>query len=525
MISTTERFTELANSSVRPLDWRLDISFTRQLSPDIEWFTLDQSELDGGDLLALSDSQSIQPWDAYDYINYSNKLMSVDVENSIEFPYSIQSAIADIVLDNTDGEFTYGSDSPIAEYILPSRPVRVFLGFKSGGVVPVFIGLTQDLPDYSGINDNRMTWTAMDFLTILTGQSLDSSIMLQNVRTDEVLDYIFQQLGLDESMYSLAEGTNDITFFYAEAGSNVGDILRKLIQAEDGKLWLSETGVIQFDPRSSELGDEPVMDLDSSNIIEYSPSRASGIVNRVQIQSNVRKVQDTQEIADIDNANGYSMSAVDDEWRIPANKAVEKWINTSDPIWSANVTPLLNGATTDSYYTAKRTNGNTVYGSLMVEGTLFGQSVKLKFTNSSSYDVSITKLVLFGQPAKVVEEINYDLADSESIEKFGTQELKITDNNYFGSRDDADAFARHVLATRSSYTPTIKVVVKGNPALQLGDVVTLRYKAGGKYRVVKKKESLSQRGLRTELSLERFEELTPFILDESLLDGDDVLTY
>lgn len=525
MISTTERFTELANGSVRPLDWRLDISFTRQLSPDIEWFTLDQSLLDGGDLLSLSDTQSIQPWDAYDYIDYSTKLMSVDVENSIEFPYSIQSAIADIVLDNTDGEFTYGSDSPIAEYILPSRPVRVFLGFKTGGVVPVFIGLTQDLPDYSGTNDNRMTWTAMDFLTILTGQSLDSSIMLQNVRTDEVLDYIFKQLGLDESMYSLAEGTNDITFFYAEAGSNVGDILRKLIQAEDGKLWLSETGVIQFDPRSSELGDESVMDLGVENIIEYSPSRASGIVNRVQIQSNVRKVQDNQEIADIENANGYSMSADDDDWRIPAGETVEKWVNMEDPIWSGNVNPVLNGSTSSSYFTAVKTDGSSINSGISIAGTLFGQSAKLEITNSNNFDASINKLVLFGQPAKIVEEINYDLSDSESIEKFGTQELKITDNNYFGSRDDAEAFARHVLATRSSYTPTIKVVVKGNPALQLGDVVTLRYKAGGKYRVVKKKESLSQRGLRTELSLERFEELTPFILNESLLNGDDVLTY
>ena len=128
MISVPERFTQIAEGSVRPLDWRLDISFTRQLSPDIQWFTLDQSLLDGGDLLSLSDTQSIQPWDAYDYKNYSAKLIIVDVENSIEFPYSIQSAIADLVIDNTNGEFTYGGSSEVAQYILPSRPVRVFIG-------------------------------------------------------------------------------------------------------------------------------------------------------------------------------------------------------------------------------------------------------------------------------------------------------------------------------------------------------------------------------------------------------------
>lgn len=525
MISVPERFTQIAEGSVRPLDWRLDISFTRQLSPDIQWFTLDQSLLDGGDLLSLADTQSIQPWDAYDYKNYSSKLLSVDVENSIEFPYSIQSALADLVLDNTNGEFTHGGSSDVAEYILPSRPVRVFLGFKGGGVVPVFVGLTQDLPDYSGINDSRMTWTAMDFLSLLTGQSLESSVMLQNKRTDEVLDYLFRQLGLDASMYSLEPGQNDIPFFYAESGANVGDILRKLVQAEDGKLWLSETGVIKFEPRSSELGEDSVMDIDASNIIEYSPSRASGIVNRIIINSEVRRVQDTQEIADIDNANGYDQSSDDDSWRVPANGTLEKWVNFDDPIWSGNVNPALNGATTDSYFTALRTSGATVSANVAIVGTLFGKSAKLIISNANNFAVSVNKLVLFGQPAKVIEEINYDSLDNDSIEKFGTHELKIEDNNYFGSRDDADAFARHILSTRSTYTPTIKVVIKGNPALQLGDVVTLRYKAGGKYQVVKKKESLSQRGLRTELTLERFEELEPFILDQSVLNGTDVLSY
>lgn len=525
MISVPERFTQIAEGSVRPLDWRLDISFTRQLSPDIQWFTLDQSLLDGGDLLSLSDTQSIQPWDSYDYEDYSSKLISVDVENSIEFPYSIQSAIADLVIDNTNGEFTYGGSSEVAQYILPSRPVRVFLGFKGGGVVPVFIGLTQDLPDYSGINDSRMTWSAMDFLSLLTGQSLENSIMLQNKRTDEVLDYVFKQLGLDASMYSLQPGQNDIPFFYAESGANVGDILRKLVQAEDGKLWLSETGVIQFEPRTSELSRESVIELNTNNIIEYSPSRASGIVNRVIINSKVRKVQENQEIADIDNANGYSQSSDDDSWRVPANSNLEKWVNFEDPIWLANVTPTLNGATTDSYFNAKRTTGASVNSNIAITGTLFGQSAKLVISNTNSYPISISKLVLFGQPAKVVEEINYDQLDDESIEKFGTHELKIEDNDYFGSREDADIFARHILSSRSTYTPTIKVVIKGNPALQLGDVVTLRYKAGGKYQVVKKKESLSQRGLKTELTLERFEELEPFILDQSLLNGTDVLGY
>jgi hypothetical protein len=67
--------------------------------------------------------------------------------------------------------------------------------------------------------------------------------------------------------------------------------------------------------------------------------------------------------------------------------------------------------------------------------------------------------------------------------------------------------------------------VKGNPALQLGDIITINYKYQGDYKIVGIKSVLSNSdGLASELTAEKTEVVFPFILDESKLDGDRVLS-
>ena len=66
--------------------------------------------------------------------------------------------------------------------------------------------------------------------------------------------------------------------------------------------------------------------------------------------------------------------------------------------------------------------------------------------------------------------------------------------------------------------------VKGNPALQLGDIIEVQGKFAGTYKVVGMKSAISASdGLSMEMTVERFTVLQPFILDESVLDGDKVL--
>lgn len=528
MITTTTEFTKTANGTIRPVAQNALISFTKQRSDTMSWFVLDQSELNGEDILATDTDDVIQLWDAYEWQKFSNDVMKMDWSRSVQFPYNVQSATCDVTFNNTHQKFTYeNANSPLYGNILPERPIRTYAGFTTGGMtetVPVFVGLTQGMPKYSGEDNTTATFTAMDFLSEIAKTQLGQTIMMRDVRTDEVIATILDTYGLDSAMYDLDRGLNVIPFVMFESGSNAGNILSKLVQAENGSLWLNEKGIIRFSPRVADLGKLPVASYDETNIIEITPSQTDGIVNRVKITSDIRKVQDSQPVFAVSNETGYQGSANEDEYRMKANGNTEVWVSFENPIWTANGSPVLNGDSTDSNFTAVDLSGEPVTSGIVVTSYLFSNSMKLTFTNTNNYAVSLTYLEIWGEPAKIVDSIKYDAYDEDSVEKFGEMVLEITDNDYFGSFKNADEYAEDILKRRAEYSPTMTMKVKGNPALQLGDIIQIDYKYEGTYKIVGIKSSISNTGgLEVELTVEKFEILMPFILDESILDGTDVL--
>ena len=526
MIGTSTRFSQISQGVIRPLAIDAMVSFSKQRNPSVDWFVLDVSELDGGDILATEGNEPIQPWDAYEYQSVKDDIIDMSWSRSVEFPYNVQSAICDISLNNTTGKYTYGNQSsPIGSEILPSRPIRTYAGFVTDGsreVVPVFVGLTQKTPNYNGQHETVATFTAMDFLSEISNMTLTQTSMYQNARTDQVIADILDQFGLDPSMYSLSKGLNIIPFAYFEKGQNAGDVLRKLVEAENGSLWLNEKGIIRFEPRGGSVAKIDSMAFDDSNIIEIQASHEDGIVNHVRIRSDVRQIQDSQPIFSAANENGYSSMANEDAYRLRANATTDVWLNFDDPIWTANTTPVLDGTADTSNFTALDLAGNPVHSGITCTGTLFADSIKLEFTNTNNFPVSVSYLEVWGQPARVVDTIKYDAYDEDSVEAFGEKVLEITDNDYFATYQNVDAFAEDILYRRKDYSPTLKMKVKGNPALQLGDAVTLSGDKAGRYSVIGIESKISiSGGYECALTLEK--SFYPFILDESQLDGADLL--
>lgn len=528
MITTTNEFTQIAQGTIRPIAQNALISFTKQRTQNLAWFTLDVSQLDGTDILATEVDDVIQVWDAYEWDDCSKDVIKMNWARSVAFPYNVQSATCDVVMNNTTQKYTYeNTDSPYHGYILPKRPMRTYAGFRKGNnaeTVPVFVGLTQKMPKYQGKNDSTVTFSAMDFLSEIGDTQLNQTIMMRDVRTDEAIASILDSYGLDSSMYNLGKGLNVIPFVDFESGLNAGNILAKLVQAEDGALWLDEKGIVRFAPRVSDLGKEPIYTFNQNSIIDITPSRTDGIVNRVRIKSDIRKIQEQQPVFTMTNENGYEEPESEDAYRIKANGTATFWISFDNPIWSATNNPVQNGANTDSNFVALGLGGEVVASNVSAVGTLFSNSMKLDFTNLNPYEVSISFLEIWGQPAKVVDTIDYDAYDEDSVEQFGEMVLEITDNEFFGSYANADSYAMNVLKRRKDYSPTFTLKVKGNPALQLGDIIQVDYKYPDTYKIVGMNSAISNNeGLSTTMTVEKFEVLYPFILDESQLDGTDVL--
>ena len=322
--------------------------------------------------------------------------------------------------------------------------------------------------------------------------------------------------------YKLAIGQNKIPFVIFNKGEKAGDVLRKLVQAENGALWLDEQGVARFTTRSGVVGKQPVMILNDSNIISIKPSRTGGIINHVKIKSEVRAVQKLQPIFSNENENGWKNSADEDKWRVPAKGRLEVWLSLSDPAWRTNDL-VFNGAKTSSWFTARNLSGIPVPINVTATGELFQDSYKVTFINTNTGALSIDAIELWGEPAKVVDTIDYEAYDSDSREKYGDMLLNISDNNFFGSYRNCDLLATDILSKQSEYSPNIEVNLKGDPSLQLGDIVEVDYKYPGTYLITAISMKMSSGLLETTIKARRQKVYSPFILDKSKLDSTDVL--
>lgn len=529
MNTVAEQYHQLANGSIRPLDWELGVSWTKDRNADTTWFTLNQSALNGSDLLAEDSNNPIQLWDAYEYQMMRDRVIEMSLERSVQFPNNIQSAVLDVTLNNYDGYISVDNpDTSLAGNIRPARPIRAYLGFRGAGVTPVFVGLTQRLPTYTGINNTMAQLTAMDFLTSIGDMSIRNMIMMRDARTDQVIAAILEQFGLASHMFNLQKGINTIPFVFFDSDKNAGNALKELIQAENGAMWIDEQGIIRFAPRSALIGQESVIVYTPDNIVSITPSQSSGIVNQIYIESDIREVKENQQIFSVDNEHGFENTADDDPYRLKSNTMTTIWLNFEDPIWSGNASPLLNGDDNDSSFTVVNLSGDSVNSGVVCVGTFFAKSLKLEFTNTNAFAVSINYLQIWGEPAKVIGEspsIKYTAKDDESIEKYGLHELSITDNNCFGSLQNADSFAMNVLEQYSGYSPTLELEVKGDPSLQLQDIVTLQdTKYDGTWLIKGISHNLSDSKLTTRITVIRYNIVQPFILNKSVLNGPDVLS-
>lgn len=523
MQTTSQRFKYLAGNSVIPIDWNLRVSFTKQFDDDVNWFTLDQSLLDGIDILTPSDENDIQNWFKYEYKTVKDKVISMEWTREIDFPYSVQSAMADVTLSNTDSYFTPGSGSSIDQYILPKRPILLYAGYQTAEVLGQFVGLTQDMPE---VTNTEAKFHSLDFLSELYELPIGQTIAMRDVRTDEVIAELFDQAGLVPSQYQLAMARNVIPFLFFEKGMKMGEALRQLMQAEGGLLWLDEQGIYRFTPRV-EVEEAPVLQLTEKNIINANVVAGNQIINHVHIRSELREVQNFQSMVTKESSG----DSIDNLWVVPANGTLERFLSLTDPAISA-VLPTLGYASNVSWFTAKQSDGIPVTSDITTTGVLLTNSYKIVFTNDNNFPVEIDELDLWGEPALIIDEdgLDYSLQVDASVDKYGLQTLEIN-NNFVGNADNANSLALMILDSHSEYRGMLEVSIKPVWSLQLGDILDLDYKEfQDTYKIEKITNTLNIRGDVSQILILRRYTIRPwFILsgveDRSLLDSGDVLTY
>lgn len=478
-----------------------------------KYFTLDDSVLNGPDLLAPNTDNPIQSWDEYNYLDYSDRLVSMEYSRSVEFPYGTQTALADVSMDNFDDYFTPGSGSTVSPYNYPKRPIRLVAGFDQTEQVQQFVGLTQDMPTID--NSARVAkYHATDFLAEIATMNLSQVVVGQDMRTDQVLKLIFDQFGVLETQESFEHGANVIPFVFFDVGENAGDVIRKLIQAEGGRLWLDEEGVLKFQARTT-TSDDPVFNFADYQVIKMAPSSSSRIVNHIVVEADIREVQEWQTIY----TKASSASSVNESlWVIPANGTITRELSLEDPCLAITAPELGKNADV-SWFSVKTSGGVEVLTGVSAVGTLTSNSYNITFTNTNNQALEVDEISLWGEPAKIVDRINYDLRDTMSEGRFGEQLMEIKDNQFFQDNDQVDSYARYLISEYANYGATYEAEVKGDFSIQLGDMVQFdsTCEISGRFIVEAISYVIGVGSMTTKLKLHPHRLGSDFILDHSKL--------
>ena len=510
MQTVNQTFNSFVLGNVQPVTWRLRISFPKNITPNIQFFTLDESQLDGSGLLAPDDSLVVQPWDAYDYKAYDDRVVNMEITHEELQPYSSAKAYADLTLNNYDLLFSPDSYSPISADVLPQRPFRLFLGFENTAL-PMFVGLNDKMPIIDRVQATAK-FHMVDFLSFLYSQEVSQSVILLDKRIDEILSELLQLLGLIPDQFDLDVSTTVIPFFYVPKGNLFGGVAEKLMEAELGRLYMNELGVIRFRNRYG-YDDTPVMTFSTalSNVNDWRGSNDNNIWNSVRVKANPREVKEYQPIYQSLEEHVFS-----------ASQTKDIWLNLDDPIISATAPTYSATEVSDApYYIA--TNSGVVLSNMEE----FAEAIKLTFTNTTETEQSITDIVVWGEPAKPIYESPIEVVEinDTSVNKYGNQWYEI-ENDYIQSETMARNRALTILNDYKELNSVVELDVKGNPALQVGDFITLDIPGySGNYSISKITNIMTANPLsyRQRLMVRIRPMVTFFTLDESQLDGGDVL--
>lgn len=514
MQTVSGQFTSYAQGDIRPLAYMVKLAFDKTFDNNIDFFTIGDSLIGGSDFIPGT-GDVVQEWDKYQYADYSSRVIDVEWERETEQIGGVQMAMADVVFNNYDDYFTPGGGSEIENYILPYRPIRILSGFANE-LIPGFIGITEKMPV---IDEKAKTATfhCIDFLYTLLNRPLLESTMLQNKRTDEVISTLFQLAGLLSVQLDLDEGINFIDFTYFEKGTKLINAINELVDAEQGKLYMDENGVITFKNRQN-YNNEVVYNFDAyNNIIDVKTRKEDDIRNVVEIRGSVREVQPIQKI-----------------WQLPqavfiaAGESKEYWADLQEPVTTVDDPVFINDATTSSFNVNTLSDGTgtqNVTDVTLTASDIFGKSFKMTFANSGSADLYITEIILFGTPAPIVKNIYVREQDATSVAKYDERVISI-DNDFLQDEDFAQSKALIILDDFAEYGSIQELDVKGSMALQIDDTIRVNlFNRIGNYKITKITNKISFPAKFTQiLRVKDFTARTYFRIGDSLIGGDDQIS-
>lgn len=509
MQATSAEFTAEQKAFDRGVVANTLVSWKKAYSSTYRPFTIGVSSIGGPDTIASTGSVT-SDFARYLFFDESSYLTGLSYERGLKLPTGgISMGMFEAQFDNTSKRFTpryMGGSSEIYTAVNKvMRPTTITAGFNVNGVdqtLPQFVGL-----NYKPMNVDTRSRSARlsgyDFINYLRNSYLDKQVMFTAQRSDQIISSLLTDLGFATAQYDLDYGINPIPFGMFDVGTRFSDLIDKLVEAENGRFYQDEFGVLKFENRQHWDSLNSVQRvIYTAQVLDAEAPNDDHIINVVEVKSVEIKKQPNQLV-----------------WKlatpilIAGSSTYELFVDFDNPMLSLD---------TPTYYLANNASDGSstdMTSSLSVTKlSKFARSAKITLSNSATSSIYLTDMTLYGRPAKKTADIYTRVQDDSSVTAY--QERPITiENEYIQSQDWAASYAQMVLNDFAEPENLQKIKIRAMADLQLGDLVSWQ---GRYWRIFDIKTTISASdGFTQELTMVQRSTASYFRIGISTIGGSD----
>lgn len=524
MQTVSSDFSTAAAASIKAINQGCLIAWDLTANLTTNWFTIGTSKIGGADLIKGAGG-AITFFDKYQYADESAKVLSWQIVRKLsQRPYGVVIATATMTLDNNTRRYTPNFDGTIGALILPNRAIKLQTGF-AGESIQQFVGYT-DIPN-SPLIKRQTTITAYDAVSYLANckSALQAFV---NTTTDSIITQLLAEQGFSGTQYSIELSLQQPISYYNPNGRKVIDMLKELCEAEVALMFVNENGIITFWNRQHFNNNRTSRwTFNYSNVTDLNWDNTP-IINSVAVTAQPNKVTAKMLVF----TNGQSIT-------LAPNTTTDVFADFKDsvgsfPCVSIDVVLPIASSTSSEYTVNYSTDGSgldAAAGVSLTSSYLFGDSYKMTYTNTTSQNIYITKLELYGVPAKVQILDTQTQDDTVSQANFGINpanngNVLSINNNTIQNTGAAKALA-YVLVKQYA-TPMTRLICPAFavPHLQIGDAVTVNIADGNQSKlcfIVGITTSISRGNLLQEFDVEERSTYDYFTIGASKIGGSDSL--
>lgn len=525
--NVSDDFIKTIKSAQKTPEFRVLVSWEKELSDTANFFCLDSSELDV-DILKGS-SEVVALYDKYNYIDESKFVKNFEISRKVSnYAWGVITAKASLTLNNRSGRFLPGGE--LGANLSAGRPVKIMVGYN-GELVTVFTGFLG-VPKIN-IVDGTVEFDAFDTMTYFADRKT-STQFFDRKSLKEIIDSLMNEQGFGLNQYSISENLNRVyPFFYSAGGSLVG-LFNEISRNETALISADENGFLKFVKINDLIKrSDRTWDFNYSNMTGLEISN-SEIINSVKVKSEYYREVGIGDVYNLDHNEIFA---------VPPKSDKSFWFEYRD-----GVDISLDVEAREQEFRSSPAGGSIITN-IKTKGYNFLDKYKLQVTNTTNTTIYLTKFDLFGRIVNKFTETPVEVTNASSAEKYGINPDSSTgffgepleyDTSLYGTVIEAGLVVKSnydvlsdvgnsILSMHSEPNRQFKVSNFMVPHLQVGDVVGLNVEdLKSEYDCVVLGSVIKggvEANFRQELHLQIIPEWKLFRLDISHLDSGDILDY